>query len=321
MKLINNISIPDIYTPDGKGYLKDNTFAYTERDTNVEFSVDTVNNAMILNCKKISAEFNSADFYYKEAPLIVAKGSLGVDLNTIRIQIGLGFQTRVLADGREVPFVTAEDVIVNIDRFDLRIHIHGSFFADLVDIIKPFIKGPLVDLINAQLYSALTTGYPAISNKFIAKTDGYFHTPLIQDWWLDWETPSAAIVTTDAFEIGIKGEMFDTRYGEENPAVSIPSMPNFTPSMPQGYQNYVSTWAMDAFFNSLLEVTKIGGWVKNPAITTSTLNAFLPGIEGYYGAGVPVYVNFKVQAVSNFTVTEANPEMGGISTLTLEFWA
>jgi len=300
--------------------LRQNSFSYSERNDNVIFSTDLANNAIVLTCKKISAEFYSADFYYKEAPLIVAKGDIAVDLNTIKIQIGLGFTTTILPDGREVPFVTAQDVIVDIDRFDLRIHIHGSFFADLADLITPFIKGPVVDLINASLYSALTNGYPTVSNKFIARTDGYLHTPLIPDWWLDWETPSSAIITADAFEIGIKGLMFDIVYGENPPDVTIPTMPNFTPSFPEGYQNYVSTYAMDGFFESLLEVESIGGWLKDPSITTAELNAFLPGILGYYG-NVPVFINFKINVVSNFTVTEANPQMGGISTLTLEFWA
>ena len=85
MKLINNISIPDIESPDGKGYLHNNSFVYSERDDNVIFSTDVTNNAIVLTCKRISAEFYSADFYYKEAPLVVAKGDLAVDLNTIKI--------------------------------------------------------------------------------------------------------------------------------------------------------------------------------------------------------------------------------------------
>lgn len=80
---------------------------------------------------------------------------------------------------------------------------------------------------------------------------------------------------------------------------------------------------MDAFFGSLLEEVPIGGWVNKlytTEITTTKLNAFLPGILGYYG-DVPVAVHFSIQQLGNFTVTEANPQMGGVSTLTLEFWA
>lgn len=75
--------------------------------------------------------------------------------------------------------------------------------------------------------------------------------------------------------------MFDTVYGEEEPAVTIPSMPNFDALKPEGYQNYVSTYSMDGFFGSLLEEGPIGGWVNKAytsEITTSKLNAFLPGI-------------------------------------------
>lgn len=38
-------------------------------------------------------------------------------------------------------------------------------------------------------------------------------------------------------------------------------------------------------------------------LTTTTLNTFLPGIVGYYGAGMPVDVHFNILELSNFTVT------------------
>ena len=62
MKLVNNIKIPDIYTPDGKGYFKSNSFVYTERDDMVKFSPDILNNAMVLTCRRVSAMLYSNDF-------------------------------------------------------------------------------------------------------------------------------------------------------------------------------------------------------------------------------------------------------------------
>jgi len=55
-------------------------------------------------------------------------------------------------------------------------------------------------------------------------------------------------------------------------------------------------------------------------LTTTTLNTFLPGIQGYYGAGMPVDIHFNILELSNFTVSQGNEEMGGITTLILEFW-
>lgn len=323
MSKINGIQIPDIVSPDGKNYMKDNHFYYESNAGNVEFTTDVVNNALVLTARKVSAQFWSNDFYYKYAPLMVASGSLEVDLNTIKFVIGLGFGTQILPDGREVPYVTGQDVQVKIDRFDLHISIHGNFWSDAVNLITPFIKGTVCDLIESSLYTALDTTMPNLINKGMVKSDGFLHTPLVPTWWFDWETPGAAIVSDYAFMVQIKGLMFDTVYGEESPAVTIPSMPNFDKLKPEGYQNYVSTYSLDGFFGSLTEETTITGWVNkaySTKITTGELNAFLPGIQGYYG-DVPVAIKFEIQKLGSFSVTEANPMIGALGTITLEFYA
>lgn len=77
-----------------------------ERTDNVEFTTDIANNAVVLTCKKMSGQFYSDHFYYKEL-LLVARGDLEVDLNTIKIQIGLGFATQTMPDGRILPLISS----------------------------------------------------------------------------------------------------------------------------------------------------------------------------------------------------------------------
>ena len=110
--------------------------------------------------------------------------------------------------------MSGQDVIVDIDRFDLHISIHGSFSSDVINLITPFIKGTVCDLIQSSLYTALDVTLPATINKLLVKSEGYLHTPLIPTWWLDWETPGSAIVSADAFMVQVKGLMFETVYGE-----------------------------------------------------------------------------------------------------------
>jgi len=43
------------------------------------------NNAVVLRNQKVSAEFRSGEFRYKAAPLLVAKGHVEVDMNTVDI--------------------------------------------------------------------------------------------------------------------------------------------------------------------------------------------------------------------------------------------
>jgi hypothetical protein len=55
-------------------------------------------------------------------------------------------------------------------------------------------------------------------------------------------------------------------------------------------------------------------------VTTDTLNTLLPGIKDVYGTGVPVDIHFKLEAVTNTTVTATDEVLGGLMTLNLGFY-
>ena len=275
----------------------------------------------MLSCRKTTAKFWSNNFKYWYTWGLYADGQLEVDLNTIRVDIGLKFGLQVLPDGREVPMVTGNDVVVKIDRFDLDIKIHGSFFSDAVNLIKPFIKGTLCDIIQQDIYNALETTMPNLINKGMAKSDGYLHfSPTFE---LDWETPSKFLVTADAFEGSFKGLFFDSAYGELEPSVAIPSMPTFNTASPDTFQIFISTYAMDGFFTGLLEETPLGIWVNGDyttSITTGSLNTFLPGIKSFYG-DVPAAVKMSIEKLGSFECAQGTAMLNSVGTMTLEFWA
>jgi len=104
------------------------------------------------------------------------------------------------------------DVLVDINRNDIKIHIGGGFWTDLASIFKVFFKGTVVDMIRTAVTTTLQTVLPAEFNKFILMNDGYFK--LKPEFWLDWESPSAPVITTTSFDIPIKGLMFDHAIGE-----------------------------------------------------------------------------------------------------------
>jgi len=56
--------------------------------------------------------------------------------------------------------VDTVDVVVDIDRNDIKIHIGGGFWTDLASIFKVFFKGTVVDLIRDSVTSSLTTLIP-----------------------------------------------------------------------------------------------------------------------------------------------------------------
>jgi len=56
--------------------------------------------------------------------------------------------------------VDTVDVIVNIDKSDITMHIGGGFWNDLASIFEPFFKGTVVDEIRDQVKNALSTIIP-----------------------------------------------------------------------------------------------------------------------------------------------------------------
>ena len=121
--------------------------------------------------------------------------------------------------------VNTVDINVDIDRNDIKIHIGGGFWTDLASIFKVFFKSTVVGLINTAVESTLATVIPQVTNAALQENNGFFHA--VPNFWYDWESPSAAIVTTSSWEIAMKGLLFDRRYPEvtQAPAVSIPDMP------------------------------------------------------------------------------------------------
>jgi hypothetical protein len=91
-------------------------------------------------------------------------------------------------------------------------------------------------------------------------------------------------------------------------------MPTWDETRPQQFQAYVSSYSIDSFFSSWVEVGDIATWLNAtmvPAnstvqLTTSSLNELLPGIEDYYGPNVPMNIHFNVTSVGNIEIAEAN---------------
>jgi len=306
--------------------MHDNVFFIDQQAFNVDLTTDVVNNAFVLTCNDLSAGFRSGSFRYKVAPLIVASGYAEVDMNTVKIQVGLKFVTQTLADGRVVPAFESVDVVVDIDRNDIKIHLGGGFITDIASLFEVFFKGTVVDLIRDSVTTALETTLPSFASSYVAGTECYakpFRSIDVMTAILDWETKEEVLV--DAFRLtgGMKGLFFDTDYGVIEPTGVIPDLKRHEDTEQAGFQVFASAWSLNSFFLTLNEEFTLAYTLKGsniPNLNTGYLNTGLPGIADYYGPDQPVDVELTLLSVQNITVRENDDTLSAMSALNAKFY-
>lgn len=118
--------------------------------------------------------------------------------------------------------VDTVDIIVDINRNDIRLHISGNWLSDLGNIFTIFFKGIVVDLIDSAVNTGLSTTLPAVINAKLIDNDAYI--PFKPNFKVDWEMPEPAIVALEDWCAPIKG-LFIANNAPIVPTVAIPSMP------------------------------------------------------------------------------------------------
>ena len=105
-------------------------------------------------------------------------------MNTVDIEAGLSFSTRILPNGNIVPYVTAVDVKCNINRFDINIKLWGNLITDLAAAAEVFFVGTVAGLIETEIINTLSTTVPNVFNSAIGHSGGYM--PMSHGLVVDW---------------------------------------------------------------------------------------------------------------------------------------
>ena len=323
LSLINGLQLPD-FNQDKHDYIRDNSLVINSNPQNVQFSVDTAKNALVLTCSDVTGQFVTKDFSAKEF-IFIATGLAEVDLEKITLALGVSFTTQTLADGRVVPAVEAVDVVVDIDRNDLKFHIHGNIWTDMASVFVPLFKGAILDAVTSAIDTALQTTAPTLVNSIIAKTDAM--NEIIGNLFIDWETEQPFYVTDTSLEFGARAILFDSVFGEQLPA-EWPTMPYKDTAQPAQFQVFLSDEAVNAAFTSLLEIHPVEGWLNSTMVpesapinlTTGFLDKAFKGIASYYGPDQPVNVYANLTDLGGFTVTAGKKEVSMNAALRLQFF-
>lgn len=140
---------------------------------------------------------------------------------------------------------------------------------------------------------------------------------------VDWQTPLPVEVTSDRVALGFNALFYDKTIGEEESSPEVPdSMPSHTSDHLDKFQTFLSAYTINSFCHSLTEVMDVKGWARasKTQMTTTKVNALLPGIMSYYGAGQPVDIFFQIYQLGDFESFADNQEMQGLATLEMQFW-
>lgn len=206
--VINNAAIPDLISADGEDYLKDQTFWLDSSAGDISFYNIPDKNEIKMTINNLSGGYHCNSFR-AQSWIFVAKGHIDVKLNTISLSVGLKFSTQTLEDGTVMPLIEASDVNLDIDRFDIKINISGNIWADFAGLFADIFQGIVCDLLENVAETALNT-LPTLINNALASTDGRSVIPGFPTWFIDYQTPEAAIVTTTQIMAGVKGIMYDS---------------------------------------------------------------------------------------------------------------
>lgn len=178
-------------------------------------------------------------------------------MNTVDIEVGMAFSTKTLRNGRVVPKVSTVDIKCDINRHDIKIHLFGNLLTDIGSLFEVFFKDTVAELIEDTVTLTLNRVVPLITNNLIDSTEGVIPVPFVQNWMLDWQTPESCVVTDTNIGVGSKCLFFDKLIGEEEPQVKIPDMPLHSTEHIEKFQTYLSSYTIDGFCASLLEVMDI----------------------------------------------------------------
>jgi hypothetical protein len=218
------------------------------------------------------------------------------------------------------------DILVDIDKDDIKIHIGGGVWTDLASMFESLFKKTIADTIRDEVKSVLSTTIPQMANASIIANDGFAN--IVPFWWWDWESPEAAKITNETFQFSTKGLMFDNRTGEVDPGVVPPQMPAKVAENPAKLQGYISTYAIQSFATTTSSVFSESIWFNSSLVddkglfptNTSTVEELLPGISKYYGPDAPVNVKISILSIQNISVSGDDQKMGAKFTAQLEFW-
>ena len=242
------------------------------------------------------------------------------------MQVGIGFTTQKLLDGRSLPAIQTVDVQFMISEQDIQVHLHGNVWSEFAGSFISFFKGPMIKLIESSNQKAINIALPTAVNSAITKSNGSINF-LDKYWQLNVVTPMQPKITLDSLQVGIKGLFFDKRIGDYD-TVRFPSMPFKNNTHLDTLQTFISMQSIDSFFESYLDVHEGPGWYNETqlpppldfTLTTQDLNIMLPGMTNTYGKNKQVKLEYKVEDFGDFRSRFAKPYMIATATVNLRFW-
>jgi hypothetical protein len=250
-----------------------------------------------------------------------------MSIDTTKLVFGYRLVLQTLEDGRTVPGVESCGYdFSDFDKGDISVSVHGSFWDGFIDMFKSLFEGKIVDAIKGAVQKELTVALPADLNTFFSKNDGYAEIPHFENWWLDFATGEAGVVSETSIEQGIRAVMFDHRTNETIP--EQPVMPYKDSTIPSALQAFVSAASVNAAVSSFLQVHPVAGFFNATdvpstakfSLTTGFLEKAFKGISEYYGPDAPVDVEYSLTNVYNFAVSGSQQDLTLEADADLKFW-
>ena len=185
------------------------------------------------------------------------------------------------------------------DRTDYNIEVCCGWITKLIYLIN----GTLIDKISIRLENVIRdimrTEMHYLFEPYL-KTQAELFPETLDDYLFQWSTVRPPFVTEKYVGMGTHFIFDEDLFAQEQDDLFLPEMPYYLEGRPEHFQNYVSTFEINSFFEDVVQTHTIGGWVHHselpesdqPQLTTTGLSTLLPGIVERYGPDVPVNVQY-----------------------------
>ena len=218
-----------------------------------------------------------------------------------------------------LPAIKFDMFSLQIDASKIDISISGSITADVLNLFIQLFKGFLVNIIENEINKQTPIMMTSMINTMIYNSHGLLVMEKLGGFGFDFAYTSVPVVSDTQIDLFFNATFLNSSFGLISPNEGFADV-LIDPATIDCMQVDISQYTIDSLFLTLHEGGKLSVYLSQaliPALTTTTLEAFLPGLVAKYGDEMPMGIQISTHEAPR-TILKEN-EMGANIGIDLRF--